>query len=345
VNVALALLLAGPAADPAVVRSEFLFDAKPTPECHASTIAETPAGLVAAWFAGTYEKHKDVGIWLSRHTNGAWTTPVEIANGNQADGSRQPCWNPVLYRPPNGPLALFFKVGPSPSEWWGERTLSHDDGKTWSKAERLTGGALGPIKNKPVALADGTLLCGSSTETKGDGWRLVMERTRDLGATWERSGPLNDKSLGAIQPTILDWGPGRLQILCRPNDPGKVLECRSADGGKTWSPPAATALPNPNSGIDAVMLRDGRALVVYNHTSLGRSPLNVAVSSDGTAWQAALVLVDEPGGEFSYPAVIQSADGLVHVTYTHRRERVRHVVIDPAKLTPQPFAAGGKWPG
>ncbi len=342
-SLTLALLLVAPATDPAVVRTEFIFDAKPTPECHASTIVETPAGLVAAWFAGTEEKHRDVGIWVARHVGGAWTKPVEVMNGKQPDGTRQPCWNPVLYRPAKGPLALFFKVGPSPSTWWGERSLSHDDGKTWSKAERLTGGALGPIKNKPVALADGTLLCGSSTEH--DGWRLVMERTRDLGKTWERTGPLNDKSLGAIQPTILDWGPGRLQILCRPNGEGKLVESWSADGGKTWSPPTRAALPNPDSGIDAVRLRDGRALLVYNHTTTDRSPLNVAVSSDGKVWQAALVLEDQPGREFSYPAVIQTADGLVHVTYTYWRERVKHVVIDPAKLKPRPFAAGGKWPG
>ncbi|MFO0810291.1 MAG: sialidase family protein [Gemmataceae bacterium] len=338
-------LLSQPTADPAVVRSEYIFDAKPTPECHASTIAETPTGLVAAWFAGTQEKHKDVGIWVSRYDGGAWTTPVEAFNGVQTDGSRHPCWNPVLFQQPGGPLALLYKVGPSPSEWWGMRALSKDGGKTWSPGERLAGTALGPIKNKPVLLADGTLLCGSSTEIRGDGWRLWMERTRDLGKTWERRGPLNDKAVGAIQPTILNWGPGRLQTLNRPQRAGTVLECWSADDGKTWSPPTPAALPNPGSGIDAAMLRDGRGLLVYNHTAKGRSPLNIAVSSDGKAWQAALVLENTPGREFSYPAVIQTADGLVHTTYTFQRERVRHVVIDPAKLTPRPFAADGKWPG
>jgi alpha-L-rhamnosidase len=93
----------------------------------------------------------------------------------------------------------------------------------------------------------------------------------------------------------------------------------------------ATTLPNPNSGIDAVSLRDGRALLVYNHTERSRSPLNVAVSTDGKAWKAALTLEEQPG-EYSYPAVIQTSDGLVHVTYTWKRERIKHVVIDPRKL-------------
>ena len=68
-----------------------------------------------------------------------------------------------------------------------------------------------------------------------------------------------------------------------------------------------------------------------------------AVSRDGTTWSAALVLENEPGGEFSYPAVIQAADGLVHITYTWKRQRIRHVVLDPAKLELRPIV-GGEWP-
>ena len=90
------------------------------------------------------------------------------------------------------------------------------------------------------------------------------------------------------------------------------------------------------------MLSDGRALVVYNHTERGRSPLNVAVSRDGLQWQAALVLEDQPG-EYSYPAVIQSSDGRVHATYTWKRQRIKHVVIDPAKLQSRAMP-DGRWP-
>ena len=119
----------------------------------------------------------------------------------------------------------------------------------------------------------------------------------------------------------------------------------SEDRGKTWGKMTLTSLPNPNSGTDAVTLRDGRQLLIYNHNpnAKGRSPLNVAVSADGKHWQAALALEDEPGSEFSYPAVIQTSDGLVHITYTWKRRRIKHVVLDPAKLNLRPMLQG-EWP-
>jgi alpha-L-rhamnosidase len=107
-----------------------------------------------------------------------------------------------------------------------------------------------------------------------------------------------------------------------------------------------TGLPNPSSGTDAVTLADGRQLLVYNHNPnyKGRSPLNVALSDDGKGWLAAAVLEDDPTHpQYSYPAVIQTADGLVHITYTWRRERIKHVVLDPAKLKTEPIVEG-QWP-
>ena len=316
------------AAQPRFV-SEFIFKSAPFASCHASTIVETNNGqLVAAWFGGTREGHSDVGIWLSRQVNGQWTAPVEVANGLQAGGARNPCWNPVLFQPKSGPLMLFYKVGPSPKSWWGLLRTSDDDGRSWSAARRLPNGIVGPIKNKPVQLANRDILCPSSSEDKG--WRVHFERSRDGGRTWTATAPVNDgKEIGAIQPSILLHG-DRLQAVGRTRQ-GKIFEVWSDDGGKTWGKMTLTDLPNPNSGIDAVTLRDGRHVLVYNHTPLGRAPLNVAVSHDGKKWTMSLVLENGPG-EYSYPAVIQANDGLVHITYTWKRQRIKHVVIDPAQL-------------
>lgn len=332
---------------PGYVKSEFIFESAPFPECHASTIVQALDGtLVASWFGGTREKNPDVGIWVSRHENGQWTQPMEVANGVQTNGKRYPTWNPVLFQQPAGPLILFFKVGPSPSTWWGEMMVSRDDGKTWTDRHRLPDGILGPIRNKPLVVGD-RLLCGSSTEDHG--WIVHIEATSDLGKTWEKSGPLNSvDQFGAIQPTILKWPDGRVQILNRSKQ-GVITSCWMKEDWKTWSSMEATDLPNPNSGIDGVVLKDGRALLVYNHVGKkgnlwggDRSPLNVAVSRDGKTWQAALVLEDKKG-EFSYPAVIQSADGMVHITYTWKRKRIKHVIVDPAKLEPREFLSGD-WP-
>jgi len=313
-------------------KSEFVFENAPFAECHASTIVETNGKLVAAWFGGTKEKDPDVGIWLSRFEAEKWSVPVEVANGVESPEKRYPTWNPVLFQPRRGPLMLFFKVGPSPSAWWGMLMTSQDQGKTWSKPVRLPDGILGPIKNKPVELSDGTILCPSSTEH--DGWRVRFERTADLGKTWTSTGPINDgKEFSAIQPSILFHRDGSLQALCRSRQ-GYILESWSRDNGKTWSNLVATALPNPNAGTDAVTLKDGRQLLVYNNVgnSPGRSggprtPLNVAVSQDGKTWSDLLILENEPG-EYSYPAVIQASDGKVHITYTWKRKRIKHVVID-----------------
>ena len=154
---------------------------------------------MAAWFGGTHERHPDVGIWLSHKTNGHWAAPIEVANGIESPTNRYPCWNPVLFQR-NGPLLLFYKVGPSPGSWWGMLMTSDDAGKTWSKPRRLPDGILGPIKNKPVQLRDGSLLCPSSTEQGG--WRVHFEHTRDL-LSWEATAPVNDgKEISAIQPSI-----------------------------------------------------------------------------------------------------------------------------------------------
>ncbi len=325
------------AADPAVLKSEFIYDTGPYPQIHATTIVETTqGGMVTAWFGGTAEKNPDVCIWVSRLVDGKWTNGVEVANGVQPDGTRHPTWNPVLFQPKDAPLMLFYKVGADPQVWWGELRTSEDGGKTWSTARKLPEGILGPIKNKPVQLADGTIICPTSTESVATPslWRAHFEVSKDLGKTWAIVQPPAEPAIDAIQPSILFLGGNKLMSLGRSKHK-KLFQVFSEDNGATWGPMGLTELPNPNSGTDAVTLKDGRHLLIYNHTERGRSPLNIAVSKDGKVWEGALVLENEPKKEFSYPAIIQTSDGLVHATYTWQRKKVKHVVIDPSKLVSQ----------
>ncbi len=332
-----------------IIKSEFIFDPPPHPQCHASTIVETKSGLVAAWFGGTREGHPDVGIWLARQLDGKWTTPVEVANGAETEDPRVHCLNPVLFQPPGRPLMLFYKTG----KWWAYTKTSTDDGATWSKPERMYNGFFGPVKNKPVLLKDGSILSPTSTEFASPDerrWQVHFERSTDHGQTWQRIGPVNDGGeIDAIQPSILFHPENRLQALGRTVQ-GKLYEVWSEDNGLTWGKMSLMDLPNNNSGTDAVTLKDGRHLLIYNHSTNRpgdkkgyRSPLNLAVSKDGKAWEAALILETEPQKEFSYPAIIQTSDGLVHITYTWKRMNIRHVVVDPARLQTKPIVKD-QWP-
>ena len=338
----LAPLALAAATSPAVVSAEIINPAAPYKECHASTIVETTDGtLVAAWFGGTKERNPDVGIWVARREGGKWLPAVEVATGLQPDGSpRQPTWNPVLFQAPRGPLVLFYKVGPSPSKWWGMVIESADGGRTWGAPRRLPEGILGPIKNKPVLLRDGAWLAPSSTEGNKEGWLTHFERSTDQGRTWTRSAAVpQGPKIDSIQGSILLHRDGRLQAVGRTRQ-GVVFQTWSKDNGATWSALTATDLPNPNSGTDAVTLADGRQLLVYNHNGHrvdeakgDRWPLNIGLSTDGLKWRNVLTLESEPNKSgYAYPAVIQSRDGLVHVTYTVNRTQIKHVVLDPAKL-------------
>lgn len=326
---------------PGVVARRFLYDEAAFPECHASTLVETREGLLAAWFGGTAEGRNDVDIYTARWLEGHWSQPERVADGSTpGDPQRHPCWNPVLFQPSQGPLLLFYKVGPRPFNWWGMVKTSLDQGRSWSAPHRLPDGFMGPVRAKPAELPDGTLLCGSSTEHAG--WQVQMETTRDPLGAWARTVPLNrPEEWGAIQPTILPHSETKFQILCRSRQ-GAVLEAWSTDAGKTWTPLTRTALPNPSSGIDAVRLQDGRFVLIYNHARYGRDLLNLAISHHGLRWSAAALLECEPG-EFSYPALIQSRDGMLHMTYTWQRKRLRHVVVDPSLLQPRPIVEG-RWP-
>jgi len=320
------------------IKEELILINPPFKECHASTIEEVkPGQLMAAWFGGTRESAKDVEIWTSELNNGKWSKPVSVANGIINDTLRYPCWNPVLFIDHKATLHLFYKVGPNPREWWGMEISSTDNGKTWSAPKRLPDGILGPIKNKAVELTDGVILSPSSTESPNGRWRAHIERSTDGGATWDFIPIDTAGSFDVIQPSILHYKDGRLQAVCRSKQ-GHIIQSWSEDEGKTWGKLTPLALFNPNSGIDAVTLKNGIQLIVYNPQTPGkewfngRAKLNVAVSADGISWKDIAVLENGTTQEYSYPAVIQTQDGKVHITYTYDRKNIKYIVLEqPAK--------------
>jgi predicted neuraminidase len=319
----------------------------PFASSHASTIVELKDGsLMAAWFGGTAEGKPDVAIWSAHKTHGKWSPPVELARELPV-----PCWNPVLFHTKDARLWLYYKFGPSPSTWTAARKFSDDEGKTWSVAEHLPAGLIGPVRAKPLILPDGTIVSGSSIESYRS-WAAWIERSTDEGKTWVKIGPIvtpinPDKkgpgdanaeiptqvpgsddwkyTYGIIQPSIVSLSSAHLRLYARSTAQiSRVSVADSYDNGVTWTQARALDVPNPNSGIDAVALKDGRIVLIFNNTTSGRTPLNLAVSSDGEHFKMFFTLESGPG-EYSYPAIIQGRNGDLQITYTWNRKSIEHV--------------------
>ena len=330
---------------PQVVCDEFLYTTASFPECHSASIVETKKGdLVATYFGGTKERNPDVCVWVSRKPKGSrdWTAPVKVAdgvgiiNGNQLSsepGQREACWNPVLFETPKGELQLYFKIGPNVAGWKGWRVTSKDGGKTWSKREQLPDSIYGPIKNKPVLVGNRLI---SPTSDERNGWRIYFELSDDMGRTWHRTAFVEaDAGVKAIQPTIILLPDGRLQALCRTRS-RHIGVTYSSDNGETWSKLQLIDTPNNNSGIDAVTLQDGSFAMICNDWPIeptkekgARTPLSILRSTDGIHWNHWITLEDSPILQYSYPSIIQSRDGHIHVVYTWRRQRIKHVELIP----------------
>jgi predicted neuraminidase len=318
---------------------EFLFEEdRPFASCHASTVIALPdGGLLVSYFAGTKEGAPDEAIWCSRKKDGLWSKPYKVADEDDLVH-----WNPVLFRKKSGQIALYYKVAYPIPEWYTRVIYSDDDGQTWSDPVELVPGDVGgrgPVKNKPIALHDGTWAAPASIE--GQVWDAFVDLSADEGKTWTMSslvpvlhpgreaeggaakGLQSVRGKGIIQPALWESQPDYVHMLLR-STAGFIYRSDSTDGGRTWAPAYRTYLPNNNSGIDLVRMDNGTLLLAYNPVGMykgPRSPLLLSCSKDnGDTWEELLTLEIEPG-EYSYPAIIAEGNR-VYVTYTWKRERI-----------------------
>lgn len=334
---------------PLLPQPQDIFTVAPFAQCHASTVVELANGdWLAAWFGGSAEGKPDVAIWGARHTTTGWSAPFLLA--------REPeiaTWNPVLFHTNDGTLWLYYKFGPVAAGWTGARLRSTDEGETWSTPEHLPAGILGPIRAKPLVLPKGTVVSGSSVESY-HAWAAWIERSSTDGKFLGKTGPYTltadqihplatspldgenkligqtgpEQTTGLIQPTVVSLGGQHLRFYARSSgNIGRICIADSRDGGRTWSQPIPLDLPNPNSGIDLVHLRDGRFVLIENPVPLGRTPLVLALSTDGLHFHTFRTVEDEPDQEFSYPALIQLRNGDLLATYTWHRTRIRSLRI------------------
>ena len=312
-----------------MVKERFIYDELAgCPRCHCAMAAELPDGsLLATWYAGTRESHPDSAVFVSRLRPGAdvWDAPRCMADTpDLSDG------NSVVFCNSRGRVWLYYAT--IAGKGWDSARMSQrvsdDLGETFSPPQDmgLPTGFL--VRNKAIVLANERVLWPVYDETD---WTSLCLISDDDGETWRPSGRIErTNGIGCIQPALIERATGDIIALLRTGGQGGfVWRSDSSDGGETWSPCVATDLPNPNSGIDAVKLTGGGVLLVYNHTPDGRTPLNLAFSADECAtWEPYLTLESEPG-EYSYPAILQTRAGVVHILYTWRRERIKHVVLYP----------------
>lgn len=327
-----------------VICREFVFgDQRPFASCHASTLLLLPNGeILVAWFGGSQEGAGDVAIWISRHTSGGqWEPPVKVA-----DREGVPHWNPVLFQGQDEIIFLFYKVGHQIRDWQTLVTVSKDNGHTWADPRLLVEGDIGgrgPVKNKPVTLANGTWLAPASVEN--DHWDAFVDISMDQGRTWsssekvplrrcsDRGSPGEVPELiraegfvrgkGVIQPTLWESKPETAHMFLRSTE-GCIFRSDSHDGGRTWCTAYPSGLPNNNSGIDLVRLGSGRLVLAYNPVDINwgpRTPLVLSLSSDnGLTWKEEMTLEDG-AGEYSYPAIVAQGE-TVYLTYTWKREAI-----------------------
>jgi predicted neuraminidase len=183
---------------------------------------------------------------------------------------------------------------------------------------------------KPTVLRSGRILLPLYSDTFSAGLMAISD---DTGTTWSASRPL--AGFGSIQPSVVERKDGSLVAFMRENGPlKKVRVSESTDRGVTWGGVGATDLANPGSGLDALRLRSGNWLLVYNDTRVGRSSLAMSLSADeGATWQWTRHLEKHERESYHYPAVIQARDGSIHAAYSYfvgGEESMKHARFNEA---------------
>jgi predicted neuraminidase len=316
----------GAAAAPGLVSSELIFErSAELPSSHGSSVASMPDGsIMAVWYSGSQEAARDVAIWGSRLVDGQWSKPVVVF-----DTPDKPEGNPALFVDRSGKVWMFFVTIHGLGWNWCKikYIVSTDSGYTWSPVTILRDRRGWMTRNHPLTLKDGRLLLPLYSENL---WATEFMISNDDGKSWQFLAEVKSKP-GNIQAAVVELDDGSLYSIMRTGaekPKGKLWESRSHDGGRTWSPASETVLPNPNAGADMIRLQSGRLLLAFNNSAYGRSPLSLAVTEDGgKTWRIVRDVENEPGKEFSYPSLCQAKDGVIHLTYTYRREAIKHVAF------------------
>ena len=301
--------------------------------CHCSVVLELDNGdLLVGYYAGSGEARPDAAWVLARRKAGADAFgPLQVV----ADTPGKPEGNGILFQNREGAVLVVYGTmhgkldgPPGPGVRWVTCDLrmkaSGDRGASWSEV-RMIEEDLGHVPRcKPIRLRSGEIIFG--TEYRGGHSRLWI--SGDEGATWEMAGPIAGER--NQHPSLIEREDGSILALLRPaGGQHCVLQSVSTDGGRTWSPAERTALTSPFAALDAVRLADGRVALAWNRNPDARNPLTLALSEDGgRTWPYVRDLLTGEG-QFHYPALIQTGDGLLHLTFTNNRKTIDHMALPP----------------
>lgn len=228
-----------------------------------------------------------------------------------------------------------FKQLPRSGNGWAEYAPRYDDMIIEASKDPKKRSIGWMTRIKPIITSGGRILL----PLYSDGLNMsLVAISDDDGTTWRASLPIVGR--GPIQPALGQKKNGIIVAYMRDSgdDPTRVQYSESADGGESWTPASKTEIPNTAS-VEICVLKNGYWAFLGNDIDDGRYRLSLFLSDDeGKTWKWKTKIEDHPKGQggFSYPGLIQAADGLLHMTYSYhsgeRMKSIRYVVVDPEKM-------------
>ncbi len=311
---------------------------------HVGSICEMTGGrLVACWYGGTREGARDTAIYLALRDPGkrsSWSEPRAVVDRDSASRELRryvkKVGNSIIFADSEDRLWLIY-VTITVGGWSGSSLnvkISHDGGTTWTTSQRLT---LSPflnvselVRNNPLPMKGGGFVIPIYHECLGKFPEILWIRRgqRDQRITFRKTRMAGGRSF--IQPSVVGYDSRVAKAFYRScSDDRAVGMATTRDSGATWSEPQGLELPNPDSALNALLLSEGRILLAFNDSKQARANLRLAISYDsGANWRRIAEIENTPGQEFSYPYMIRSLDGRIHLVYTWRRKRIKHVVFN-----------------
>jgi predicted neuraminidase len=299
-------------------------DTKGLPDCNPVLFLNRKGKLFLFWIAVQADKWENSILRFRTATN------------YSGDGAPVWDWQDDILFKPDGSFARevenkFRELPENEAGWAGYAPLYDNMIKEASKdlVKRSTGWM---TRIHPVTLESGRILL----PLYSDGFNFsLIAISDDDGSTWRPSLPIVGR--GPIQPALAVKKDGTIVAYMRDSGdaPGRVHISTSSDNGESWTASKKTDIPNEAS-VEICVLNNGKWVFAGNDINDGRYRFSLYISDDeGLTWKLKIPIENDltKKGSFSYPCLIQTGDGLLHLTYSYSlgegKKTIKHVVVDP----------------